>query len=79
MKFEVKKIDVLGGTKTKDENNSSQMINISVGVVGCPYLDIVANKMVEYVFSNSMSIQAVKDGIPTFADAWVTENYPEVI
>jgi len=78
MKFEVKKVDAVGGTREKDANTSSQMLSISVGVVGCPYADIVANKIVEYTFANTMSIQAVKDGIATFAADWVSTNYPEV-
>jgi len=79
MIFEVKNVEILGGTRAKDENNSTQMLSIFVGVVGCPYSDIFANRVVEYEFSNSMSIQTVKDGIPEFAANWVTENYPEII
>ena len=79
MKFEVKKVEVLGGTREKDANNSMQMLNISVGVLGCPYDDIVSNKIVEYTFANTMSIQVVKDGIVLFANDWVLENYPEIV
>lgn len=78
MQFEVKKVDVIGGTKTKDANNSTQMLSIQVGVVGSTYSDIVANKLVEYSFANTLSIQAVKDGISGFAANWVASHYPSL-
>lgn len=78
MQFEVKKVDVIGGTRTVDANNSAQMLNIQVGVSGCTYNDIVANKIVPYTFANTLSIQAVKDGINTFAATWVSTNYPSL-
>jgi len=78
MTFEVKKVEQVGGVREKDSSHSSQMLSISVGVVGCPYADIVANKLVEYTYANTMSVQAVKDGIPTFAASWVATNYPQV-
>lgn len=78
MNFELKKVDTIGGMKTVDTNNSAQMLNIQVGVVGCPYTDIVANKIVQYSFANTLSFQAVKDGITAFATTWVATNYPSV-
>jgi len=78
MKFEVKKIDAIGCTREIDADNSMQMLSISVGIVGCSYDDIVSNKIVEYTFTNTMSIQAVKDGIASFSETWVATNYPEV-
>ena len=78
MNFELKQVDIIGGVKTIDINNSGQMLNIKVGIVGCPYMDIVANKIVQYSFPNTLSFQAVKDGITIFATTWVATNYPSV-
>lgn len=78
MEFELKNVEAIGGVKAKDNNNSIQMLNITVGVAGCTYPDIIANQLVEYSFSNSMSVQAAKDGIGAFAMAWVAETYPTI-
>jgi hypothetical protein len=78
MNFEVKKIDVLGNIKTKDANNSYLMLSVVVGVVGCPYADIVANKIVEYDFPNTSSISDVMSGKETFAANWVKTKYPDI-
>ena len=76
--FELKKVEAIGGIKQKDDNNSTQMLNIQVGVVGCPYNDIVANKLIEYTFSNSTSFNEVKSSFSGFASTWVATNYPAV-
>jgi len=78
MTFEIKKMDVIGGIKAKDSATSSQNISVKIGIVGCPYADIVTNKMIEYVFPNTLSYQEIKDGMTTFANTWLTANYPNV-
>lgn len=76
MEFKVVKTEVVGGVSTKDEQTSIQHINITVGVVDCPYEDIKTIRTVQYEFSNSLTVTEVKDGIQTFAENWVLENYP---
>lgn len=78
MKFEVKKVEAVGGIKAKDIDNSTQFLNITVGVVGCPYDDISTTKIVEYDFSNSITVADAKAGIQTFSAAWVVANYPNI-
>lgn len=77
MEFELKNAASIGDVKSKDNDNSLQYLNITVGVKGCPY-NIVETKTVEYVFSNSITIKEAKDGVTPFAEKWVAENYPTV-
>lgn len=77
MKFELKKAVSVGDVQSKDEKNSLQYLNITVGIVDCPY-NMVETKTVEYVFLNSLSVQEVKDGVITFAEDWIKKNYPEI-
>lgn len=79
MNFEVKSVKTSGGTRTNIvDNTMSQDLNITVGVVGCPYLDIKTEKTVTYVFSRTLTAQAAEEGIATFATAWCVANYPTV-
>lgn len=75
MNFELKNVVSVGDVKSKDENNSLQWLNITAGVVGCPY-NMVETQTVEYVFSNSITIQQAKDGVTSFAENWVATTYP---
>ena len=77
MNFELKNVVSVGDVKSVDANNSLQWLNISVGVVGCPY-DMVETKTVEYVFLNTLSVQDVKNGVIPFAENWVATNYPAI-
>lgn len=78
MEFEVKKIVSSGDVQSEDADNSIQYFNISVGVVGNPH-DMTQTSTVKYVFSNALSVQEVKDGIPAFASSWVNANYPPIV
>ena len=78
MNFELKKADAVGGVTSKDANTSSQWLNITVGVVGCPYEDIKSTKTVAYEFANSLTVAEAKAGVDTFAAAWVAANYPNI-
>jgi len=75
MNFELKNAVSVGDVKSKDENNSLQWLNITAGVVGCPY-NMVETQTVEYVFSNTLTVQQAKDGVQTFAENWVATTYP---
>jgi len=75
MNFELKNVVSVGDVKSKDENNSLQWLNITAGVVGCPY-NMVEKQTVEYVFSNTLTVQQAKDGVQTFAENWVATTYP---
>lgn len=77
MKFELKNVVSVGDVKSKDENNSLQFLNITIGVVGCPY-NMVEVKTVEYVFPNTITIQDAKDGVIKFVENWVKDNYPKI-
>lgn len=78
MNFEVKNIEIIGSVHEKDENTSTQNMNITIGVVGCPYIDIITKRTVTYEFSNNISVAEARAGIITFAANWVITNYPNV-
>jgi hypothetical protein len=78
MEFELRNTNVIGNVKTINEETSAILVNIVVGPVGCPYLDMVSNQMVEYVFSNDLTITEAKNGIAAFAANWVAANYPTI-
>lgn len=78
MNFELKKTEVIGNITSKDENNSMQMVSISIGVVGCPYADIATHRIIEYVFPNTTSITDLQTGALAFAQTWLEANYPNV-
>lgn len=77
MNFELKKVVSVGDVKSEDENNSLQWLNITAGVVGCPY-NMVETQTVKYVFSNDLTVNQAKDGITTFAKNWVSTAYPNI-
>lgn len=77
MEFELKNVVSVGDVKSKNEEESSQYLNVTVGVVDCPY-NMTETTTVEYVFSNKLSVQEVKDGVVKFAKQWVEENYPKI-
>lgn len=77
MKFELKNVVRVGDVQSIDAENSLQFVNITAGVVGCPYkMEITTTE--RYKFPNTLSVQAVKDGVQTFAENWVATNYPSV-
>ncbi len=78
MEFELKNVDPIGGVKVKNETTTSQLLSITVGVVGCPYNDIKTNVLVEYEFLNSITIEQARIGMNTFALNWVSTNYPNI-
>ena len=78
MNFELKKVEPMGGVSLKDDNTSTQLLSITVGVVGCPYDDIKTTKMITYEFSNAITVAEARAGIETFASAWVTTTYPNI-
>lgn len=77
MNFELKNVVSVGDVQSEDENNSLQWLNITVGVVGCPY-KMEETQTVKYVFSNSLTVQQAKDGITPFAENWVVTTYPSI-
>lgn len=77
MEFEFKNVVSIGDVKSKDEDNSLQYLNITIGVVGCPH-NMVETQTVEYVFANTLTIQEAKDGVRPFAIKWVESNYPKI-
>jgi hypothetical protein len=78
MDFELKNVVSVGDVQSVDADNSLQNLNVTIGVVGCPYNDIKAERTIQYTFANSLSVQAAKDGVQPFAAAWVATNYPTV-
>jgi len=75
MEFELKNVLRVGDVQAEDEDNSRQLLNITAGVVGCPY-EMVITKTVKYVFSNDLTINEAINGATPFAENWVSENYP---
>jgi hypothetical protein len=78
MEFELKKASTVGGVVSNNDGTMTQHLNITVGVVGCPYEDIKTEKTVPYIFSENLTAKQVEDAIPTFAAAWVATTYPTV-
>lgn len=76
MEFELKNVVSVGDVQSVDADNSRQYLNITTGVVGCPYEGFTKTETVAYDFSNSLSVQAAKDGVQPFAAAWVVTTYP---
>jgi len=77
MNFELKKVVSAGDVQSVDDDNSLQWVNITAGVVGCPYkMEITTTE--KYEFANTLSVQEAKDGVQTFAENWVATNYPTV-
>ena len=77
MNFELKNVVSVGEVQSEDENNSLQWLNITAGVVGCPY-NMVETKTVKYVFPNTITISEAKAGVKSFAVNWVATTYPSV-
>lgn len=77
MNFELKNAVSVGEVQSEDENNSLQWLNITAGVVGCPY-NMVETQTVKYVFSNTLTITEAKAGVIPFAESWVATTYPSV-
>ena len=77
MNFELKNVVSVGEVQSEDENNSLQWLNITVGVVGCPY-NMVETQTVKYVFPNTLTITEAKAGVIPFAESWVATTYPSV-
>jgi hypothetical protein len=79
MEFEILKTEAVGSVKTIDETTKAQYINITVGVVGCPHEEISVTTTVEYQFSTSSTVADVEAGIQTFAQNWMSINYPNIV
>ena len=77
MNFELKNAVSVGEVQSEDENNSLQWLNITAGVVGCPY-NMVETQTVKYVFPNTLTITEVKAGVIPFAESWVATTYPSI-
>ena len=77
MNFELKNVVSVGEVQSEDENNSLQWLNITVGVVGCPY-NMVETQTVKYVFPNTLTITEAKAGVIPFAEKWVATTYPSI-
>ena len=77
MNFELKNAVSVGEVQSEDENNSLQWLNITAGVVGCPY-NMVETQTVKYVFPNTLTITEAKAGVIPFAENWVATTYPSI-
>lgn len=77
MEFELKNAVSVGDVQSVDAENSLQWINITAGVVGCPYkMEITTTE--RYEFPNTLSVQAAKDGVIPFAENFVSTAYPSI-
>jgi len=79
MNYELKNAVATGGVKSNDDHTMTQHVNITVGVVGCTYEDIKSEKTVEYIFAETLTGLQIKDGLVTFAQQWVANNYPATV
>lgn len=78
MDFEVKNLETVGGITTVNDTTMSINVNITIGVVGCTYEDIVSIKTIAYEFATSLTIAEATSLIPAWADTWVSTNYPAI-
>ena len=78
MEFELKNVVSVGDVKSKNEENSLQFLNITVGVVGNPHEKMTETTTVEYVFFFFLTISEAKASVAPFAENWVKENYPTI-
>jgi hypothetical protein len=79
MKFELKKTELIGNITRKDDEVSTQMITLRIGVVGCPYEDVLAHRVIEYAFPNTTSIADLQINALAYAQEWLDANYSEVV
>ena len=75
MNYEIKKIQVTGSTQSNTDGTFKQFLNVTVGVVGCPYDDIKTEKTIEYIFDGALSANDVQKCIEPFVQKWLEENY----
>lgn len=75
MNYEVKKTQVTGSVQSNTDGTFKQLINVTVGVVGCPYEDIKTEKTIEYVFAGTLSAIDAQKGIAPFVQKWLDDNY----
>lgn len=78
MNFELKKIDLLGAITTINETTKRQYVNITIGVVGCPYEDIKTVQGAAYDFLATLTIDQASAGLQAFAIEFITEHYPNI-
>jgi len=79
MNFELKKTELVGNITRIDDEVSTQMIRLNIGVVGCPYEDVAAHRLIDYEFPNTTSIADLQINALTYAQLWLEANYPEVV
>jgi hypothetical protein len=79
IQFELKDAYAVG-VAAVGETTTKQSVNIRAGVVGLPDEDKykLREHTVVYEFSNDLTLTQAKDGIPTFAQNWVEENYQTI-
>ena len=77
MEFELKHYQAVGTVQYHSENDIfSQYVNVTVGVVGCPYEDINTQKTIIYQWDGTIPTNKALFGMESFCKQWVTENYP---
>lgn len=79
MNFELKKTELVGDITRQDDNVSTQMITLTIGVVGCPYEDVAAHRVIKYEFPNTTSIADLQINALAYAQTWLEANYPAVV
>lgn len=79
IQFELKNAYAIGSAMV-GETTTIQKVNIRAGLVGVQDEEKYKFRefTVNYEFDNILSVQQAKDGIPTFAAQWVTDNYPNI-
>jgi hypothetical protein len=70
--------DFFGPTRVVDSSNSVQSLILTMGVSGLTYTDFVVRKTIDYQFENSKTFSEVKSGAQSYAESWVSTNYPPI-
>lgn len=79
MTYELKSSIKTGQILQNQNGTFTQNVNIVIGVINCPYLDIKTEKTIQYIFPGTQSMSDIEIGITAFATQWVKDNYIDTI
>ena len=70
--------DFFGPTRVVDSSNSVQSLILTMAVSGLTYSDFVVRKTIDYQFINSKTFTQIKSDAQSYAENWVSTNYPPI-
>jgi len=79
MEFEVVKIEYINKPQIKDQDTLIQFVNVTVGVVGCPYTQFKAIDTYEIDFPNTgLDALQIEQFVDSKAEILALEKYPNI-